>query len=343
MEKIPLENLSQKERRPEEIIADPEKVRDAMRQFWYREIDSKSLKGELKLQEEQHLDDLLGVGYEMEALRRTTEGREIKDSAPSFEDKNRFVFASQNEIKQQIVAKAAENQGMMLQETLFSPGQEEEKLEHQILKQLIQEEKEGKRYPRLRIPTIKIFSPAFYAVDIAAAKTSEMAKAYKDRIIIASDIVVLQGNQILEKPENKEEALKVLNNLSGKEVRVALGTTVLTPTNFGKTVMFKEGAYLTIKLRNFSEVEAKKYFDQAGESCLNTAGVVDYANPLSRSLISDKPTKLEALEFSRKFGESPKVISISPDILSGLKDYFMGVPNELTQEMLRRVKLLHRR
>jgi hypothetical protein len=134
----------------------------------------------------------------------------------------------------------------------------------------------------------------------------------------------------------------MLNNLSGKEVRVAIGTTVLTPINFGKTVIFKEGAYLTIRLNNFSEVEVNKYFDQAGEeSFLNTAGVIDYTNPLSQALISDNPIKLETLEFGRKFGESPKVISISPDILPGLKDYFMGVPNELTQEMLRRVKLLN--
>lgn len=70
------------------------------------------------------------------------------------------------------------------------------------------------------------------------------------------------------------------------------------------------------------------------------AGVLDYADPQARKLISDTSVKIEALEFGRKAGEIPKAVSISPDILPQLKDYFMGVPNELIEEMLGHAKNL---
>jgi len=170
-----------------------------------------------------------------------------------------------------------------------------------------------------------------------------MAETYKNEAIFSSDIVVLCDNKVLEKPEDQDQALKILRDLSGREVKVALGMTVLTPTSFGQKVLLKEGAYLTIKLRDFSESEAEQYFRGVKkENCLNVVGALDYANPLSRDLVSDRPIKLEVLEFGRKGGEAPKEVFISPDILSQLKDYFMGVPSELTQEMLKRVKLLRK-
>lgn len=335
MEKIFFEGQeSQKEREPE-VITDPERFRQTMRQFWCKEVDSETLKKELESREEDHIKELLRLGYNWEALRlRTAEER--REQAPA--DKNSFLLASQNETKQRLVAKVAEKQGMFIQEVLFRPGAEEEEMEHQVLKQLIRETKRMDRRPHEVVPAVRRYDPTYFSVDIAEAKVSKMRETLKNRVIVGGDIVVLQDDQILEKPKNRKEALQTLKNISGKEVKASMGVVLLTPTGSGKTILLKEGAYLTTKLRQFSGVEAEQYLKQSGGKYRDVAGVLDYADPQTRKLISDTPIKIEALEFGRRAGEIPKTISISPDILPQLKDYFMGVPNELIEEMLRRAK-----
>lgn len=339
MEKIPFEEqfkeqLPQKERELE-AVTDPERFRQTMRQFWHKEVDSETLKKELESKEEDHIKELLGLGYKWEALRLST-AKTKEEQAPA--DKNSFLLASQNETKQGLVVKAAEKQGMFIQEVLFRPGAEEEEMEHQILKQLIREAKSMDRRPHKAVPAVRRYDPTYFGIDIAEAKVSKMREAFKNRVIVGGDIVALQDDQILEKPKNRKEALQTLNNISGKEVKVSIGVVLLTPTDFGKTILLKEGAYITTKLRQFSEAEAKQYLKQSGGKYRDVAGVLDYADPLTRKLISDTPVKIETLEFGRRAREIPKAISISPDILPQLKDYFMGVPNELIEEMLRRAK-----
>ena len=245
----------QKEREPE-VITDPEQFRQTMRQFWHKEIDPETLKKELESKEKDHIEELLRLRYDWEALRlRTAKEREERTPA----DKNSLLFASQNETKQGLAAKAAEKQGMFIQEVLFRPGAKEEEMEHQILKQLIKEAKRRDSHPHEAVPAVRRYDPAHFSIDIAEAKVSKMREAFKNQVIVGGDIVVLQGDQILEKPKNRKEALQTLKNISGKEVKVSLGVVLLTTTGFGKTILLKEGAYLTTKLRQFSGVEAKQY------------------------------------------------------------------------------------
>lgn len=321
MEKVP--SIEQSRR---EIISDPEQFRDKMRQFWQRDFDAETLRGELESSGQRHTQELLRLGYEMEVLRSLGVGEKEKPAA-----KDIFLLASQNEIKRGLVAKAAEKQGMFLQGTLFKPSDKEEEMEHEILKQLIKER---------RIPKVREYDPSYFAIDVAEAKVSNMRQNFKGQAIVGGDIVVLRGKQIFEKPKNKENALKMLMDISGKEMNVSLGVVLLTPTTIGKTILLKEGADFSIKLRKFSKAEGEQYLEQIGDKYQSVVGVLDYANPLTRRLIADTPVEIEILEFGRKTGEPPKKVLISPDVLPKLKDYFMGVPIELIEEMLKRVKSL---
>lgn len=320
------------------MLSDIQEARKIMRDFWHREIHAESVEGELEQKEACHTDELLKSGYEMETLR-TIQAREKTKSPEKFHP-TQFIFASQNETKRKIIAKAGEEQGIPLQEALFPPIQEEEEWEHQIIKQLIREEKKAKRQPSLYEPTIRGYGPVFFAIDIAESKASKMHELYPGQVIIAADIVVLHDNKILEKPKSKEEASKILKDISGKQIKVSLGVALLTPTNSGKTVLMKEGAYLTIKLRNFSEIEAQNYINQSQENYSKVVGVLDYAAPETQKMIENVPIKVEPLEFGKKFGASEKQAFLSPALLPKLQDYFMGVPDELIQEMLRRAKAI---
>lgn len=334
----PKEQLSQKKK--VEMLSDIQEARKTMRDFWHKEIDADSLKNELERKETQYTDELLKRGCEMKTLMGIQEKKKEGEKPPEKFHPTQFISASQNETKRKMIAKAGAEQGIPLQESLFPPIQEEEEWEHQIIKQLIQEEKKAKRQPSLYKPTIRGYDPAFFAIDIAESKALKMRELYPSQVIIASDIVVLRGNKILEKPRSKEEALKILKNISGKQIKVSLGVTLLTPTNFGKTVIMKEGAYLTIKLRNFSEIEAQNYINQSQENYSKVAGVLDYAAPETQKMIENIPVRVEPLEFGRKFGAEERQASLSPALLPQLKDYFMGVPDELIQEMLRRAKAI---
>lgn len=304
-----------------------------MSDFWRRETDLKALKAELEARESTHTGDLLSRGYEMEALRQIR--AESKPELPS--DPSHFVFSSQNETKRRIVVGASEGQKMFLQEAMFLPTQEDEKLEHRILEQLMREQK-SKGGPK----TVRDYNPVFFAIDIAEAKVSKMRETCKNLAIVGADIVVLRGSSILEKPKDMADALEAVKAMSGKKATVSFGVVLLTPTNFDKIVLLKEGGYFDVKLRKFSAREASEYLDKLGKACLGVVGGIDYASPLTRGLLSDKPVEATPLQFGRKAGEPEKSVLISPAILPQLKDYFMGVPKELIEEMLKRGKLLQK-
>ena len=59
--------------------------------------------------------------------------------------------------------------------------------------------------------------------DIALRKCLEVAKEHNDDLVIAADTVVVLGNEIIGKPKDKEDAYKILRELSGKEHHVYTG------------------------------------------------------------------------------------------------------------------------
>ena len=59
--------------------------------------------------------------------------------------------------------------------------------------------------------------------DIALRKCLEVAKEHNDDLVIAADTVVVINNQIIGKPKDKEDAYKILRELSGKEHYVYTG------------------------------------------------------------------------------------------------------------------------
>lgn len=49
----------------------------------------------------------------------------------------------------------------------------------------------------------------------------------KEKIILAADTVVVLNNNIIGKPKDRDDALKILSNLSGNEHRVITGVVIL--------------------------------------------------------------------------------------------------------------------
>lgn len=69
--------------------------------------------------------------------------------------------------------------------------------------------------------------------DVAEFVTLAKAEAFKDmlgpeEVIITGDTVVLLGDEVLEKPKDRDEAISMLRKLSGKKHIVASGIAVTT-------------------------------------------------------------------------------------------------------------------
>ncbi|MEA2042231.1 MAG: Maf family nucleotide pyrophosphatase [Bacteroidota bacterium] len=87
----------------------------------------------------------------------------------------------------------------------------------------------------------------------------------KNTVLITADTVVIKENQVLNKPKNKEEARRMLHNLSGSEHEVHSGVCISTKT---RELVFSEIS--TVFFDKLSETEIEYYienykpFDKAG-------------------------------------------------------------------------------
>lgn len=116
-------------------------------------------------------------------------------------------------------------------------------------------------------------TPADYVLRLAETKARVIAqRADADRIILAADTTVVDGRDILGKPNDDEEAFAMLTQLRGRTHQVYTGVALLRTD---------DGALLTdlsvadIVMRDYSDEEIRAYiatrdpFDKAGAYLFN--------------------------------------------------------------------------
>lgn len=74
-------------------------------------------------------------------------------------------------------------------------------------------------------------TPLELAVDHSLAKCRDVAANFSDAWIIGADTIVVLGQDILEKPDDKKDAITMLEKLSGNTHRVITGYTILNSAN----------------------------------------------------------------------------------------------------------------
>jgi len=79
-------------------------------------------------------------------------------------------------------------------------------------------------------------SPEEIAVHIAKQK-AEAVRTKTAKIIIAADTIVVLGNEIIGKPQDREDALAILQKLSGKRHKVITGVFI---NGEGKEISFAD-------------------------------------------------------------------------------------------------------
>lgn len=111
-------------------------------------------------------------------------------------------------------------------------------------------------------------NPEEHVLRLAERKALHIArKVTEDKVIIAADTIVVDGNQILGKPANFEEAKKMLKQLKGRTHQVK---TAIVMVSKGGKEMVSEVVTTNVPMRNYSEIEIEDYiatgdpFDKAG-------------------------------------------------------------------------------
>ncbi len=100
---------------------------------------------------------------------------------------------------------------------------------------------------------------------LARKKSMGYTKELSDQILITSDTTVLLENEILNKPSDAEEAIQMLEKLSGKVHTVITGVCLRSAD---KTVVFDD--HTNVRFKSLSEEEVNYYvqtykpFDKAG-------------------------------------------------------------------------------
>src|SRR6476660_902733 len=69
-------------------------------------------------------------------------------------------------------------------------------------------------------------SPEEVAVHIASEKAAAVQPRAKDKIIIAADTIVVEGGDIIGKPVDREDAIRILGRLSGSHHQVVTGVAI---------------------------------------------------------------------------------------------------------------------
>lgn len=100
---------------------------------------------------------------------------------------------------------------------------------------------------------------------LAEHKAKAMADKINDEIVVTADTVVILGSDILNKPQNRTEAIDMLCQLSGRSHMVITGVCLLDKT---KSEIFDDRTKVVFKKLTMDEIEfyvdQYKPYDKAG-------------------------------------------------------------------------------
>lgn len=120
-------------------------------------------------------------------------------------------------------------------------------------------------------------SPKDYVLRIALAKAEQVSDRYPECTVIGADTIVVIGNKILGKPEDKARAKEMLRELEGKEHDVITGISVM---NRSKNIVLGRTVKTRVKMKALSEEEIDAYIltneplDKAGGYGIQEMGAV---------------------------------------------------------------------
>ena len=149
-------------------------------------------------------------------------------------------------------------------------------------------------------------TPDIISKNLAELKANKVSLKKTDEIVLGADSVIDLDGELISKPKNREEALKILKKLNGKKHHLV--SSVCISKNGSMMWNYTDKATLTMK--NFSDDELKSYLSKIPDNALYAYNVYQIEGE-GRKLFSD---------------------------IKGDEDTIMGLPIKQIKEYLKEVK-----
>tara|TARA_B100001778_G_scaffold206294_1_gene170464 strand:- start:235 stop:816 length:582 start_codon:yes stop_codon:yes gene_type:complete len=107
-------------------------------------------------------------------------------------------------------------------------------------------------------------SPELISKNLAELKANKVSLKFNNEIVIGADSVIDMNGELISKPKNREEALKILKKLNGKTHNLISSVCI---SKSGSMIWnYTDKASLTMK--NMSEIELKEYLSKITDEAL---------------------------------------------------------------------------
>lgn len=128
--------------------------------------------------------------------------------------------------------------------------------------------------------------PGLYVRELSLLKANAVARlCEKNTFIIGADTIVVHNNEILGKPKDRNDAFKMLSNLSGDVHYVYTGISVIDTNDMHSVSEYEKTA---VKFRNLSEREINYYIDNFNVMDKAGAyGIQEFASTFAESVNGD--------------------------------------------------------
>ena len=132
-------------------------------------------------------------------------------------------------------------------------------------------------------------SPEIISKNLAELKANKVSLNQKGRMVMGADSVIDLDGELISKPENREEALKILKKLNGKNH--FLISSVCISRNGSMIWNYTDKAELTMK--NISEEDLKLYLSKISDEALyayNVYQIEGEGRNLFSNIVGDEDT-----------------------------------------------------
>ena len=132
-------------------------------------------------------------------------------------------------------------------------------------------------------------SPEIISKNLAEIKANKISLKKTNEIVLGADSVIDLNGELISKPKNREEAMTILKKLNGKSHHLI--SSVCISKNGSMVWNYTDKA--TLKMKNFSEDELKKYLSKISDQALyayNVYQIEGEGKNLFESIIGDENT-----------------------------------------------------
>ena len=107
-------------------------------------------------------------------------------------------------------------------------------------------------------------SPEIISKNLAELKANKISQKNHDILVLGADSVLDLQGELISKPENREQAMEILNKLNGKKHNLI--SSVCISKNGSMIWNYTDRATLTMK--NFSQKDLKEYLSRISDEAL---------------------------------------------------------------------------